>query len=280
MRTIAVTGGSGKLGTHVVELLKKEGYKIRSLDAKRADRLGGEQLAVDLSDFGQVAGALGGVDAIVHLAAIPAPLGHTNSYIFSNNVLSTYNVLEAASLLGIRKVVTGSSESAYGFAWAPSPFSPEYFPVDENHPLLPQECYGLSKAVGEQTAAMFARRGGMSVFALRYSMIVAEKEYAGLKTGEPERYYRSLWSYIDIRDAARATLAALVSERTGFYALNITSDDTLSDRPTDRLLSEFYPEAERRVEFRGREAAASNALAKQALDWKPEHSWTEFKDPL
>ncbi|QJD87030.1 NAD-dependent epimerase/dehydratase family protein [Cohnella herbarum] len=278
MRTIAVTGGSGKLGVWVVDDLLRQGYQVVSLDEKRSDKLRCKQLKVDLSDFGQVVGALHGSDAIIHLAAIPAPLGYTNDYIFSNNVRSTYHVLEAASVLGIDKVVTGSSESAYGFCWAKTPFSPNYVPVDELHPALPQECYGLSKIVGEQTAEMFHRRTGMRVYSLRFSMIVTPQEYSRSAISEPERYKRILWSYIDIRDAVQACIASLRSDDEGCHTLNITSNDTLSDWPTERLLSHFYPEiTDRRQTFAGREAIVSNAGAKSILNWTPEFTWEQNK---
>jgi nucleoside-diphosphate-sugar epimerase len=276
MRKIAVTGGSGKLGTWMVEELLRQGYEVVSLDERRSERLHCKQPRIDLSDLGQVVGGLNGADAVVHLAAIPAPLGFTDAYIFANNVVSTYNVLDAAAMLGIRKVVAGSSESVFGFAWAPKRFDPHYFPIDESHPVLPQECYGLSKEVGERTGEMFARRTGMQVSFLRYSTIVAPAEYERLNVREPERHKHTMWSYIDIRDAVQATLAALRSEAGGYRALNVTSDDTLSDLPTEELLDRYYPEVkDRRRSFAGREAVVSNALAKSVLGWQPAHSWQE-----
>ncbi|TFE29413.1 NAD-dependent epimerase/dehydratase family protein [Cohnella luojiensis] len=279
MQTIAVTGGSGKLGVWVVEELVRQGFRVVSLDEKTSDKLKCKQIKVNLSDFGQVVGAINGADAVIHLAAIPAPLGYTNDYIFANNVSSTFHVLEAASILGIKKVVTGSSESAYGFCWAPKPFSPNYVPVNEKHPALPQECYGLSKIVGEQTGEMFHRRTGMQIFSLRFSLILTPKEYSLSSISKPENYKRILWSYIDIRDAVQACIASLRSEAGGHRTLNITSDDTLSDRPTERLLAEFYPEiTDQRRTFSGREALVSNELAKNILEWKPEFSWEQIKE--
>ncbi|MEK8130016.1 NAD(P)-dependent oxidoreductase [Paenibacillus filicis] len=278
MRTVAVTGASGKLGTEVVKGLLDQGYQVIALDERRSDQLRCKQIRVNLNDFGQVVAGLAGADAVIHLAAIPAPIDYTNSYIFSNNVLSTYHVLEAASVLGIGKVVTGSSESSYGFCWAPSPFDPHYVPVDEEHPQLPQECYGLSKVVNELTASMFHRRTGMQVMSLRFSLILAPQQYAAFEKDirNPERHKRILWSYIDIRDAVRACIASLGDLEVRSADLNITSRDTLSDLDTEELLDRYYPEVkDRRRRFTGREAIVSTERAQRVLSWRAEHSWSD-----
>lgn len=280
MKTIAVTGGSGKLGSALIKELLQEGYEVVSLDTKHSNELRCRQITVDLNDFGQVVSALHGAEAVIHLAAIPAPLGYTYPYIFANNVVSSYHILEAASLLGIRKVVMGSSESSYGFAWARAPFSPDYLPVDEEHPQQPQECYGLSKIVNELTASMFDRRNGMRVVSLRFSMITKPEEYKHLMSRKPEAYIKNLWSYIDIRDAVSACVASLKAEDRGAICLNITSSDTLSDLPTTQLIERFYPDVK---ELRGglpdRTALVSNEEAQRVLGWKPRYSWTDQVAP-
>ena len=165
-----MTGGRGTLGRALIQALAERGHELVSADLRP---LGGEEedLAwhrkADLSDVGQVAGAMVGCDAVAHLGAIPAPYRHPDERVFGNNALSTFAVLQAAALLGVRKAMVASSASALGPAWAPRPFVPLYAPVDEEHPLLPQDSYGLSKEVDECTCAMFHRRYGMSVLALR-----------------------------------------------------------------------------------------------------------------
>ncbi len=279
MRTVAVTGGSGKLGRWVIEELIRRQYRVVSLDHKRSDSLRCPQIQVDMNDLGQVASALRGADAVIHLAAIPAPVGYPHNYIFANNVLGGFNVLEAASLLGIRRVVLGSSTSCYGFAWAEKPLSPVYLPVDEDHPHLAQEGYGLSKTLNELTAEMFHRRTGMQVVSLRFSLIAAPGEYAGLAEAarNPESFRKILWSYVDIRDAANACVAALTAELDGgAMALNVTGDDVLSEWDTRRLIAECYPETkELRAELRGREPLFANERAKKTLGWTPAYSWRD-----
>ncbi|MGO4181480.1 NAD-dependent epimerase/dehydratase family protein [Paenibacillus sp. TAF43_2] len=278
MKTIAVTGGSGKLGTQLIGALQQDGYQVVSLDNERSNQLHCKQIKVDLNDFGQVVSALHGADAIIHMAAIPAPLGHSYPYIFANNTVAAYHILEAASILGIRKVVMGSSESSYGFAWAQTPFAPDYLPLDEDHPQQPQECYGLSKVVNEVTAAMFDRRNGMQVISLRFSMITKPEDYKHIAVDKPESFKHILWSYIDIRDAVSACIASLHVEDRGAICLNITSNDTLSEWSTERLLQQFYPGViDLRAPLTGRTAVVSNQMAKDTLDWSPKYSWADHR---
>jgi nucleoside-diphosphate-sugar epimerase len=201
MKSIAVTGTSGKLGSWVVNELLEHGYRVIALDQNRSNKLRCEQRIIDLTNLGEVIGGLKGANAVIHLAAIPAPVLYPHEVIFNNNVMATYNVLEAVSILKISKVVMGSSESAYGFCWAPQAFSPLYLPVDEDHPLLSQECYGLSKEINERTAAMFNRRSGTQIIAMRFSTILSPEECIAMKerAAKPEQFKRTLWSYIEIR---------------------------------------------------------------------------------
>lgn len=278
MQTIAVTGGAGKLGKYVVQELIRHNYRVISLDQKRAADLRCKQIIVDLNDLGQVASALQDADAVIHLAAIPSPTGFPIPLIFANNVMGSYNVLEAASMLRMKRVVMGSSTSCYGFAWAVKPLSPQYLPIDEAHPQLSQEGYGFSKTVGELTAEMFHRRNGLNVINLRFSLIAAPEEYEHMRKsiGKPDAGATILWSYIDIRDAAKACVASLLPKADGAISLNITGDDTLSSFDTLDLLRECYPDVtDLRSDFAGREPLFSNRLAKETLDWQPQYRWSD-----
>ncbi|WP_048747462.1 NAD(P)-dependent oxidoreductase [Paenibacillus sp. P22] len=273
MKTVAVTGGSGKLGSEVVRQLKEAEFDVVSLDSRISDKLPCRQLQVDMNDLGQVMSALRGAEGIVHLAAIPAPVGFPHNHIFAINVIGGFNILEAASLLGINRVVMGSSTSCYGFAWAEKPFAPAYLPVDEDHPHLAQEGYGLSKTLNEQTAAMFSRRSGLEVVSLRFSLIAAPQEHDHLREAmkRPEAFRKILWSYVDLRDAAAACVLALTAEGIqGAEVLNITGDDTLSELDTAELVKNYYPEVkEFKKELTGREPLFSNERAKRVLGWVP-----------
>ena len=174
---VLVTGGSGHLGQFVIRDLLDHGHAVVNADrrAPAADGPAGSPatpfVETDLGDVGQVAGALAGCDALIHLGAIPRPYLHPDEVVFVNNTRATFATLQAASLLGVKKAVIASSVSAFGTAWAPVPFPPRYAPIDEDHPLLNHDAYGLSKEVDERTAEMFHRRDGMAVAALRFHWV-------------------------------------------------------------------------------------------------------------
>ncbi|MBP1993617.1 NAD-dependent epimerase/dehydratase family protein [Paenibacillus eucommiae] len=275
--TIAVTGGAGTLGKQVIVELQQHGYEAVCLDLKPHPDPACQSIVVDLLNFEDVYEALEGCDAVIHLAAIPDP--RNISGVFATNVVSTMHVLEAADKRGITKAVTASSESAYGFPWAIHPLLPQYFPVDEAHPELPQEGYGLSKVVNELTGAMFNRRSGMQVVCFRLSTICVAASYQELvREGErdPGFWKRILWSYIDVRDAAAACRLAIEAEGLGAVELNMAADNTFMSIPTSELMQTYFPEiTDIRQVYEGNEAFYSNKKAKQLLGWQPVHDWRD-----
>jgi nucleoside-diphosphate-sugar epimerase len=281
MNTVVVTGSEGKLGRFLIEELAQFGYRVIGTDNRPAKdhRYYARYMQGNLNELGEVYGILADADAVIHLAAVPNPINFSPERIFSNNMMSSYNVMEAASKLGIKRVVTGSSESAYGFCWAKHPFAPNYLPVDEEHPLLPQESYGLSKALSEQTGDMFARRVGMEVFALRFSLILAPEEYKREIDlfDDTARHHRILWSYIDARDAALACRLALTAPAPGdgeTCRVGITSSDILSDAGIETLAKRYYPQLPLPEE--AITAFVSNKEAGVQLNWRPVYSWRDM----
>jgi len=278
IKTVVVTGSEGKLGRFVVEDLTRAGYRVIGTDHRPAKdhRNYAKYVQGDLNALGEVYGILADADAVVHLAAVPNPINFSPERIFANNVMSTYNVMEAASKLGIKRVVSGSSESAYGFCWAKHPFEPDYLPVDETHRLLPQESYGLSKGFGEDIGDMFARRVGMEAFALRFSLILAPEEYAFeiSQFQDTARHHRILWSYVDARDAAAACRLSLMAPAPAegeACRLGITASDFLSDADVLELAKKYYPQVPLKEE--AFTAFVSNKKALGAIGWKPDYSW-------
>ncbi len=278
MAKVVITGGSGMLGRWVVKHFVEQGYEVLNVDSRRPEEELCPTLIADLEDLGETYSALAGAEAVVHLAAIPAAHIRTPEVTFRNNVMSTYNVLEAATGLGIRKAVIASSESSYGIVFAVNPLSPQYVPLDEEHPQLPQDSYGLSKIVNEQTAEMFHRRTGIQVVSLRLGNVIPPEWYARFpsfihKSHERERI---LWSYIDTRDAAEACRLAIEADGLGVVALNLASDDSSMNIPSLELMAECYPDVtDFRAPLEGHESLFSNEKAKRLLGWQPKHCWRE-----
>ncbi|WP_136608626.1 NAD-dependent epimerase/dehydratase family protein [Paenibacillus dokdonensis] len=284
MAKVVITGGSGMLGRWVVKHFVEQGYEVLNVDSRRPDEELCPTLIADLEDLGETYSALAGADAVVHLAAIPAAHIRTPEVTFRNNVMSTYNVLEAASGLGIRKAVIASSESSYGIVFAVNPIAPQYVPLDEEHPQLPQDSYGLSKIVNEQTAEMFNRRSGIQVVSFRLGNVIPPEWYERFPSfiNHPEERERILWSYIDTRDAAEACRLAIETDGLGAVALNLASDDSSMAIRSRDLLEQRYPGVtDIRTPLEGHETLFSNEKAKRLLGWQPKYQWREqVKEPL
>ncbi len=277
-KKVVVTGGSGMLGKWVVKHFVEHGYEVLNVDTRQPEEPICPTLIVDLQDLGQTYGALAGADAVVHMAAIPRAGMVPPEVTFRNNVMSTYNVLEAASGLGIKKAVIASSESSYGICFAVHPFGPQYVPMDEAHPQLPQDSYGLSKIVNEQTADMFHRRSGIQVVSFRLGNVIPPEWYERFPSwiNHPEERERILWSYIDTRDAAEACRLAIEADGLGSVALNLGSDETSMAIPSRELMAARYPETtDFRAPLEGHEALLNSEKAMRLLGWKPKYRWRE-----
>jgi len=277
---ILVTGGTGRLGQFTLADLDAHGHE--AINASRRPAApggpGAGYVQVDLTDVGAVAGALKGCDAVIHHGAIPSPWRHADEVIFGNNTTSTFAVLQAAHIVGIHKVVIASSVSAYGMAWTKRPFPPRFAPLDESHPFLVADPYGLSKETDERTAEMFHRRCDMQVLALRFHWVAAPDELAGIAAqggADPAGMANNLWGYVDGRDAAAACRLALEAEGLGFEAFNITAGDTLCAAPTAELLAEYLPDTEVRKPIAGNGSGFDISKAERLLGWVPEHSWRD-----
>jgi nucleoside-diphosphate-sugar epimerase len=275
---ILVTGASGKLGQAVVEELVAHDYDVVGADRRPSpvQRPGVRFAEVELGDVGQVTGAMSGAQAVIHLGAIPGPNRHADEVVFTNNTRATFAVLQAARLLGVRKAVIASSISALGPSFSPEATAPLYAPVDEDHPMLGADPYALSKEVGERTAAMFHRRAGMAIAVLRFTLIGSQEELAGSAARvrrNPGGSSRTLWSYVDIRDAAAATRLALEAAGLAFEVFNVAAADTLSDIPTEKLLRDHAPSVAVRQPIPGHTSAYSIEKARRVLGYEPVHSW-------
>ena len=286
MSKIVVTGGSGKAGRACVKDLLAHGYDVFNVDqVAPAEKLCPFILA-DLADFGQAIEALSSVDfgphdvaGVVHLAAIPTPMRYTNSVTFANNILSTYNVFEAARRLGIKNIVWASSETVLGL---PFDVPPVYVPIDEEAPGRPESAYSLSKLLGEEMAKQFCRWDpSLKIIGLRFSNIMEPKDYARFAAFDSDPQIRkwNLWGYIDARDAAQAIRRALEAPIKGAEAFIIANADTAMLRSDSQLLAEVFPDVPVRKKDLGRnETLLSIEKAKRLLGYQPEHSWRNPAD--
>jgi nucleoside-diphosphate-sugar epimerase len=281
MTHVLVTGGSGKLGRACVRDLVDHGYDVTNVDLlpSRDDLC--PLVRADLADFGQTFEVLAGVDehpaadAVVHLAAIPAPGLVPNAEVFRTNTLSTYNVFEAARRAGIRNVVWASSETVLGL---PFDTPPPYIPVDERYPGRPETAYSLSKLVGETLAEQFCRWDpDLKIFGLRFSNVMEVEEYRAFPGFDADASRRkwNLWAYIDARDGAQAIRKALELDRPGAEVCIIANADTVMSRPNAELAAEVFPGVPLAADVGPNETLLSIDKARRLLGYEPEHSWRD-----
>lgn len=271
-KEIVVTGGSGRLGRVTVALLVAEGYRVRSLDrAGRPAEPAHEAVQfadVDMNNLAALTDAVRGADAIIHLAAFPGPWGQPPGVVYANNILINYNVLYAASELGINKVALASSVNAYGGLGSKLGHF-DYFPVDENHPTYNEDDYSLSKWIGEVTADSFARRfPDMTISSLRFHALPdAAPELQSVLHGRDEGVARNLWGWTLIAEAARASLLAVLADFRGHERFNIMAPRTTSTYTTAELAAHAYPDVPFRRELPGHTSFFDCSKAARLLGW-------------
>ena len=281
MARVLVTGGSGKLGRAVLRDLVAHGYEVLNIDQQRLDDPICPSVMINLTDFGQVASAiLGGIDekggpfdAVVHLAAIPAPGMAANAATFANNVPTTYNVFESCRLAGIRNVVFASSETVLGL---PFDTPPPYAPLDEEYYPRPQSAYSLGKLLDETMAAQFCRWDPeLRMVGLRFSNVMYPEEYQRFPAfgADPMARKWNLWGYIDARDGAQAVRRAIEAEFKGFEAFIIANADTVMSRSNASLLAEVFPDVPQRGDIGTHTTLLSIEKARRLLGYAPQYSW-------
>jgi len=283
---IAVTGGSGKLGRTVVAVLGQAGHEVVNLDV--TGQRGPGFVRVDLTNYGEVVDAFFGendpsagpdqaatpvYDALVHLAAIPAPGILSDVATFHNNMLSTFNVFQAARRAGIDNIVYASSETTLGL---PFDVPPPYIPVDEEYPARPESVYSLVKHLEEQMAIELVRWDPtLKIIALRFSNVMDPEDYAEFPGFDADATLRkwNLWGYIDGRDGAQAVLRALELDAPGFDRFIIAAADTVMSRSNADLVAEVFPEVTVTGDLGEHDTLLSIEKARRVLGYSPQHSW-------
>jgi nucleoside-diphosphate-sugar epimerase len=292
-RRVVVTGGSGKLGRATVKYLSDEGWEVISVDTRRPPTasedgksgLGGAYrlVEIDLEDMGAVLEtfmtidmAYSGVDAVVHLAAIPSP-GQTNSSRqFRTNTMSTYNVLEACRKLRITNVVLASSETLIGIPFDPHP--PASLPITEEHERRPESAYSLSKLVGETLADQFCRWDPQAkIISLRFSNVMLPAEYANFEgwQEDPMARYWNCWGYIDARDGGQSVSKALESRLKGHHQYLIAAEDTCMRKGNKELVEAAFPGVKYEPTKGENDSLLSIEKAKKELGFAPKFKWQD-----
>jgi nucleoside-diphosphate-sugar epimerase len=291
MTRIVVTGGSGKAGRAVIPDLVAHDFDVINVDVVPAADGRVRSVTADLTDFGETVGALRGADAVIHLAAIPAPGIRTIERTFDINVRSTYNVFSAAEVCKVGRVVWASSETDLGLPFgrrharnlldpvaAPGHHpDPDFLPIDESHPVRPHSSYSLSKVLGEEMARQFARWTGIPILGLRYSAIREPAEYERFPDdwSDPHRGEWNAWGYVDARDVAQACRRAVTAHIAGAEVFIVAAADTVMDRPNSELVGECFPSVPLRDGPGEHDTLLAIGKARSLLGYEPAHSWRD-----
>jgi nucleoside-diphosphate-sugar epimerase len=289
---ILFTGGTGKAGRHAIAHLIDQGHRVLNLDLLPLDHPKVDNRIADITDAGQVFDVMAsyagfdelepgtGVpkfDAVVHFAAIPRLLLTSDNECYRVNTLGTYNVIDAAVKYGIRKIIFASSETTYGICFADGERKPDYLPLDEDHPTVPEDSYAMSKVVNEATARSFQKRSGVDIYGLRINNVIEPHEYAEnfpSYLADPALRRRNFFAYIDARDLGHMVDRCLKTDGLGYEVFNVSNDDHSVGATTHELIDRFYqgvPVGDM-GEF---ETFYSNAKAKKLVGYQPRHSWRD-----
>lgn len=295
-KRIVFTGGSGKAGRHVIPYLLSQGHKVLNLDLVPLPNPDVYTLKTDLTDSGQVFNALSShfnmagyegpqvekVDAVIHFAAYARNMLVPDNECFKGNVLSTYNVIEAACKLGIKKIVIASSETTYGVCFAQGDVDYHSFPLEEDYDVDPMDTYATSKLCGEQCARSFARRFGADIYALRIGNVIEPHEYEPdfpSYVNNPSTRKRNAWSYIDARDLGQICDLCVKHDGLGFQIFNATNDTITTKVPTVEFLNKECPGVPITREMGEWEAPLSNRKIREVLGYKDVHDWRKYCKP-
>lgn len=275
---IVVTGAGGRLGRLVADRLLSAGKDVVGTDRVPADSPDFKFVLGDLSNDGMVSELVRGADAVVHMGAIPGPRSSEPIETFDNNVSSTFNVMMAAAEHGVRRIVFSSSAFGMGWAHDPSAFVPLYLPLDEDHPMMPFETYGLSKQIGEDIGAMLARSTDISVVSLRFTNIPNDEVRSEFPLPAPtvtDPLTLVMWGYAFADDVAEAHVLAVDADIEGHEAFLLAQNKTRFSEPTAELVrANFGDRVEIRDGLEGNASVINTLKAQKMLGWVPLHDWT------
>ena len=274
---IVVTGAAGRLGRRVVQLLVDRGKDVLATDQVEADDLPTEFVRCDLGNSAAVHDVLKGAEAVIHMGAIPGPSRAEPRAIFENNTPADFNVMMSAAELGLRRVVYSSSAFGMGWAHDGNAFMPWYLPLDEEHPMMPFEPYGLTKQVGEDIGRMIARNSSTTVVSLRFTNVplpevVAEFPWPAPTPENPLTLV--MWAYADARDVAEAQVLSVDAEIEEYEAFMLAQPSSRFAEPTiDIVRNNFGDRVEIREGLEGAASVISTEKVQRMLGWRPRHDW-------
>jgi nucleoside-diphosphate-sugar epimerase len=256
---VVVTGGAGLVGRNVAELLATNGHDVLAIDRIAKEPGRAKSAVVDLGNVRDLERAFHGADGVIHMARVPFPYAAagydaaTRTWRkpdliadverFNLNAAMTYNVLGAALASGVKKMVIGSSLAVYGFYYPSRLAYPDYLPVDEDHPLRPDDHYGLTKLFGEKMADGVALKHSMDIVSLRFPVVFDGDEAKLLRQQTiATRGYGAFGTYLHVKDAATGCRLALECNLPGHVAFNLCAPTTLMREPTIDLVRDLMPE--------------------------------------
>ncbi|WP_309668436.1 NAD(P)-dependent oxidoreductase [Tabrizicola sp.] len=291
---VLFTGGSGKAGRHVVAYLAAKGHRVLNVDRVPLGLAGVHDLIGDITDAGQMYSAMHShagfdemetglgaqtFDAVVHFAAIPRLLLAPDTETYRVNVMGTYNVIEAAVKMGVKKIIIASSETTYGVCFSDGVVDPKVLPLEEDYDIDPMDSYGLSKQVNEITARSFQRRSGVDIYALRIGNVIEPHEYETVfppLATNPGLRRRIAFSYIDARDLGQIVDLCLGKNGLGFQVFNAANDTNSVPQPNTELLAEFFPNVPLSRPLGRHESLLSNRKIREVLGFREDHNWRRY----
>ena len=280
---VLVTGASGKVGAATVAAVRRRGHEVTACDARPGSgSQGGELIYADMMDAGDAFAVVRGHDAVIHAAAIPGPLQHPAHTVFGNNLMGAFNALEAAVRWGVPRFVNISSETVAGMFYAERDFAPEYLPLDEDHPLRPQDPYALAKVFSEQLCDAAVRRSDIRCISIRPSWVQAPEDYPrelGTRFGDDAALADAYWAYVDLLDLADLLALCVESDLAGHEVLYVASPDAPVGIELASAVDSFFSgRVEVRPHDRPDASGVSSAKAARLLGYAPKRSWRDHVD--